>query len=86
LQARAEESRGRTLEEAFEESLDGGQRRHGRSRSLAEGPGGTAVRSAGTIRRLGGVPPGGGPQTPCGILSPRSGGASVHHVEHVPGS
>ena len=37
LEAGAEEPRGRTLEEAFEEPLDGGQRRHGRSRSLAAG-------------------------------------------------
>ena len=37
LEACTEQARGRTLEEAFEEPLDGGQRRHGRSRSLAGG-------------------------------------------------
>ena len=36
--ARPEEARRRALEEAFEEPLDGGEGRHGRSRSLPEGP------------------------------------------------
>ena len=38
LQARPEEAGGRALEEAFEEPLDGGEWRHGRSRSLPQGP------------------------------------------------
>ena len=38
LDARAEEASRRALEESFEEPLDGGERRHGRWRSLAEGP------------------------------------------------
>src|SRR5437667_401673 len=39
LQPRPEEPGRRAFEEAFEEPLDGGQGRHGRWRSLAEGPG-----------------------------------------------
>ena len=38
LEAGPEQARGRPLEKAFEEPLDGGQGRHGRWRSLAEGP------------------------------------------------
>ena len=71
LEARTEQARGRTLEKAFEEPLDGGERRHGRSRSLAGGPGGAArtPRSPRTIRSTTEVPPAEGRESPCGILS-----------------
>jgi hypothetical protein len=62
LEACSKEPRGLALEEAFEEPLDGGQRRHGRSRSLAEGLDRT-FRGGGRYRRLRGL------RTPCGILS-----------------
>ena len=38
LDARAKETSRRALKQAFEEPLDGGELRHGRSRSLPEGP------------------------------------------------
>src|SRR6188508_2377017 len=38
LHARAEETSRRALKQSFEEPLDGGERRHGRWRSLPEGP------------------------------------------------
>jgi hypothetical protein len=37
LQTRSEEACGRALKQAFEEPFDGGEWRHGRSRSLPEG-------------------------------------------------
>ena len=73
LEACPEQARGRTLEEAFEEPLDGGQRRHGRSRSLAGGSRWTPVMAPsppGTIRSTTEVPPAEGRESPCGILSP----------------
>ena len=61
LHMRAEEACRRALEEAFEEPLEGGQGRHGRWRSLAEGTGaaprtGFAHAPGVTIRRLGRYP------------------------------
>ena len=79
LQARSEQPRGRALEEAFEEPLDGGQRRHGRSGSLAEGP--SDPERAVASQTAAGPPAGPGDPGPaavggarlgarCGILSP----------------
>ena len=89
LEPGPEQARRWTLEEAFEEPLDGGQGRHGRSGSLAEGPGspvgrveapgcvavdGPSARSTGSTAVRRGV------REPCAILSPlfgRSVGPSV---------
>ena len=68
LESGPEQARGRSLEEAFEEPLDGGERRHGRSRRLAEGPPSGPSSSAGPDhpRVVTAVPPAEGRGGPCG--------------------
>ena len=60
----AEQTSRRALEEAFEEPLDGGQRRHGWWRSLAEARRSAPRRAAGTIAARPGTPVGGTAGTP----------------------
>ena len=75
LEARAEEASRRALEQAFEEPLDGGEWRHGRSRSLPEGPrkAWSAARRTLTFGAAGRYPRWKGALEPCDILSTRFG-------------
>ena len=78
LQTRPEEACRGALKQAFEEPLDGGEWRHGRSRSLPEGPEKPVrARSTLTIAAPTGVPTVEGRQIPCVILSTGSGGSAV---------
>ena len=88
LESCTEQARGRTLEEAFEEPLDGGQRRHGRSRSLAGGPARPPLGSR--------VPPDHpqshpkyprrrGVKVPAVYSRPCSSGAPAQRVQRIPG-